>query len=320
MARSDEPTDASTASESVPLGGGGTQRAAILDRPGHQVWLQREDRGPLRTFKWRGALAHCEALRREGARGVVAASTGNFAAAVAWSADRCGLPARVVVPETTSTAKLATLAELGADVVRHGAALGEAASHAQQLAAEAGLSYFEDGGSEWQIEGVSELGVELAAAAPDVVVVPVACGALAAGIVLGLRRAGSQAAVIGVQTRPCSRLAARFHGLPEPPSHPAWTIADGLADDRLVDPAFSTCLEELADVIVVEDDAIRSALRTMNERVGLLVEGAGAASLAALHAAPDRVGKGKVVLVVSGANIAPSLAAEILGSPVTGEL
>jgi threonine dehydratase len=289
------------------------QRAEAFDSANHEVWLRREDLGPLRTFKWRGALAQCEQLQREGAAGVVAASTGNFAAAVVWAASKCGIAAKVVVPESTSSAKLETLEGLGADVVREGESLMDCVALAERLADRDGFFYFEDGGSAAQIEGISQIGVEIGEEArPDVVIVPVACGALAAGIAGGLRRAGSQAAVIGVQARACSRLAARFHGQVDPPSRPSETIADGLADDRIVDPAYARCRELLSDVVVVDDSDIRAAIRALHGAVRILVEGAGAAPLAALVTHADQIPPGRVVLTISGANIAPDLAAEVL--------
>jgi threonine dehydratase len=288
------------------------QRAEALDSAVHEVWLRREDLGPLRTFKWRGALAQCEQLQREGAAGVVAASTGNFAAAVVWAAAMCGIAAKVVVPESTSSAKLDTLDALGADVVLQGESLMDSAALAEQLADGEGLFYFEDGGSAAQIDGINQIGVELAEAQPDAVIVPVACGALAAGIAGGLRSAGSEAAVIGAQARACSRLAARFHGRPDPPSRPSETIADGLADDRIVDPAYARCVELLSDVVVVEETDIRAAIRAIHSDVGVLVEGAAATPLAALVNCADRIPHGRVVLTISGANIAPELAAEVL--------
>lgn len=294
------------------------QRAAALDDDDHAIWLQREDLGPLGAFKWRGAQAHCAELAARGEDGVVAASTGNFAAAVAWAAQGQGLRAHVVVPESTSPAKLERLRQLGVMVHEHGATLHEAVDAARAIAKHEGLPYFEDGGSRAQLDGIGGLASELAAQQPAVVVAPVACGALAAGLALGLRRAGSDAAVVGVQARACSRFAARWHGTPAPPSRPAETIADGLADDRIVEPAFKVCHDLLADVVVVDEENLRSAIRELYLRAGVLAEAAGAAALAGLRTHPSAIPQGKTVLVVSGGNIADELAEEILGSSGSG--
>jgi threonine dehydratase len=217
----------------------------------------------------------------------------------------------VVVPVNVSPAKYARLVELGADVRRIGADLGEAAAAAREIARASGRAYFEDGGSEAQLAGVATLGPDLAGHGFSAVVVPVACGALAAGIADGIRRAGSSATVIGVQVSACSRLAARFHGRPEPPSRPAETIADGLADDRLVEPSYGLCLRLLRDVLVVDEDDVRSAMRLLASVTGTMPEGAGAAALAGLRRFPDRVPAGDVALVVSGANLADDVRAAV---------
>jgi threonine dehydratase len=283
------------------------ERAPQLDRGGHRIWLVREDTGPLGSFKWRGADAHCAALAAAGEHGVVAASTGNFAAAVAWAASRHGLVAEVVVPQDVSAAKHERLVELGATVRRVGADLGDAAAAARAAAGAAGWAYFEDGGSEAQLDGVAALGEALAEDGFEAVLTPVACGALAAGIARGLARRGASTAVIGVQVRACSRLAARFHDRPDPPSRPKETIADGLADDRLVEPSFSTCLALLRDVVVVDEADLRAAMRELEAVTGAMPEGAGAAALAGLRREPDTVPPGDVALVVSGANLAAEL-------------
>jgi len=286
------------------------ERAPALDRADRRVWLVREDLGPLGSFQWRGAAGHCAALAAAGAQGVVAASTGNFAAAVAWAAQRHGLGARVVVPEGISAAKHARLVLLGADVQRAGADLGEAVAVARRVAEERGWPYFEDGGSEAQLNGIATLGEALAERGLAAVLAPVACGALAAGIALGAARRGDTA-VVGVQVRACSRLAARFHGRPDPPSRPGETIADGLADDRLVEPAFGLCLSLLRDVLVVDETELRSSMRLLDRVVGTMPEGAGAAALAGFLGEPLSVPAGDVAVVVSGANLSAELRADV---------
>jgi threonine dehydratase len=291
-------------------------RTAELDDSGHRVWLCREDHGPLGSFKWRGTEGHCKALAATGERGVVAASTGNFAAAVAWSAQRHGLEAHVVVPVSASGAKLALLEGSNARVHRHGETLLDAAQKACELATGNGLRYFEDGGSPWQLDGIASLGRALAERAPGLaaVVVPVACGALAAGVAHGLRAASSSAAVVGVQARACSRLAARFHGEPDPPSRPGETIADGLADDRIVEPAFGVCQELLSDVVVIDEDDLWDAMRAIHRVTGTVPEAAGAAGLAGLRRWPARVPAGDVAVVVSGANVSREIEQRLVGA------
>ena len=201
---------------------------------------------------------------------------------------------------------------------RRGADLGEAVTAAKAIASESGLPYFEDGGSEWQLDGIATLGEALAEHSFAAVVTPVACGALAAGVALGLRRKLTGTAVIGVQVRACSRLAARFHNRPEPPSLPTETIADGLADDRLVNPAFGTCMELLADVLVVDEADLHDAMRDLEALTGTMPEAAGAAALAGCRRFPDAVPAGDVAVIVSGANLSAEVRAAVLAGAGRG--
>jgi threonine dehydratase len=275
--------------------------------------LKREDVGPLHCFKWRGALTGCEALRREGAAGVVTASTGNHGAAVAWAARRLGLAAAVFVPHGSSPAKVARIVAAQAELHEVGDSLLEAAAAAARHAAEHGFAWFEDGASPAQLEGAGTIGAELAGCDADVVLVPLACGVLAGGLARGLGQAESPARVVGVQARGYERLAAVLAGRPDPgPAPGAATIADGLADNRLVEPAVSVCRDYLDDVVVVDDDAMRAAIVELHTICGVVAEPAGAAALAALRVHGDALGGRRPVLVISGGNLSQELADELL--------
>ena len=278
------------------------------------AWLKREDAGPLRCFKWRGALTGCEALRRQGATGVVTASTGNHGAAVAWAAKRLGLAAAVFVPHGSSPAKVARIAAAGADLREEGEGLLEAAAAAARHAAAQGFALFEDGASPAQLEGAGTIGAELAASDADLVLVPLACGALAGGLARSLKEtAASAVRVVGVQARGYQRLAAVFAGSADPgPAPGAPTIADGLADNRLVEPALSICREYLDDVVVVDDSALRAAIVELHTICGVVAEPAGAAALAALRVHSGRLGCERPVLVISGGNLSQELVDELL--------
>lgn len=275
----------------------------------HEVWLKREDLGPLAAFKWRGALCHLAGLRESGVRSVVTASTGNHGAAVAWAALRLGLEAHVVLPAGGSALKRAHVERSGAVLHEVAGTLGEAAAESARLAEQLGAAAFDDGASDDQLLGAGTIAQELAGARAAAIVVPLACGALAGGIARALVRGGDPTPAIGVQVAGFSRLASRLQGLPE--HAPGTTIADGLADDRIVEPAFGAC-RSLAAVEVVDEQPLREAVREMHERHGLLVEGAAAAPLALLRTRPERVPGGRVVLVISGANLDPELAAQLL--------
>ena len=223
-----------------------------------EVLAKREDLGPNRTFKWRGALCACRFFQEGGGTAVVTASTGNHGAAVAWAAQRLGLEAHVFVPRDAVEDKCGIIEGYGARLHRVGVDLHAAAEQAEALAGREGVPYFEDGGVAAQLEGTATVGHELLGIeGVGALFIPVACGALAAGIGTVLRQQLGTGAprLIGVQVRAFSRLTARFRGEEYFPTGEP-TIADGLADDRLIEPALSACLSHLDEMIVVEEEEI----------------------------------------------------------------
>ena len=287
------------------------QRSA-LSGPAGAIWLKREDEGPNGAFKWRGALCACAAYAKEGATSVVTASTGNHGAATAWAAKRLGLEAHVVVPAEASETKCRLIVDAGATLHRHGEDMLEAAAHAEQLARERSAPYFEDGASDAQLRGTGTIAVELAGHELDAVVVPLAIGALAGGIARTLARIEPDVRVYGVQVAGFDRIARAMEtGVDAGAAQGAETFADGLADNRMKEPSFSSCRDHLAGVVVVGDEEIRAALRELHETDGVLAEGAGAAALAGLRRLPQPLGR-NVALIVSGRNIDPALAESIL--------
>ncbi len=280
---------------------------------GHEVLLKREDTGPNGAFKWRGALCSCEALRVDGATGVVMSSTGNHGAATAWAAGRLGMSAHAVVPENASERKCALIADRGAELNRVGGNVDEAAHAARRLAGELGLPFMEDGVSEAQLAGTGTNGAELADAGADLVIRQLACGALAGGLSHELKLLERPPAVLGVQSNAFPRLGALWHGQPDPGISSAASFAGGLADSRNVESAFGACRPYLDDVIAVSDEVLRDAIRELDRATGIVVEGAGAATVAALLTRPGVVPDGgRVVLILRGANLDDADARDIL--------
>jgi threonine dehydratase len=276
------------------------------------VLLKREDLGPNGSFKWRGALCAGEAFLRAGARSMVTASTGNHGAATAWSAARLGIEAHIVVPEGTSEVKCAQIVAHGARLHRHGVNLVAAVRRAESLSAEIDAPYFEDGAVAAQLRGTGTIGAEIADCGADTVIVPLAVGALAGGIARCLAEIGSGMRVVGVQAKGFDRIATLLRGDPDPGEPDTATFADGLADFRLVDPAFAACRTLLDEIVVVDDAEIAMALRELRDAEGIILEGAGAAALAGLKRL-DQSEMAKVVLVASGHNIDPGTLATALG-------
>ncbi|HSK14690.1 MAG TPA: threonine ammonia-lyase [Gaiellaceae bacterium] len=273
---------------------------------GRPTWLKAENLQRTGSFKIRGAYNRIALLGpAERAAGVVTASAGNHGQAVAWAARELGVRASVFMPEDAPMAKIDATRTYGADVVLVGEGYDEAAAAAQERveAGETLVHAFEDA---LVVAGQGTLGLELAEQlGPDVrtVVVPVGGGGLAAGIALALAELRPEISLVGVQAAACAPLAG---GKPA-----GTTIADGIAVKRPGELTSAILEERLAAVVTVTDAEIAGAILLVNERSKLVVEGAGAASVAALVA--GRVeGDGAACAVLSGGNIDASSLIEVL--------
>jgi threonine dehydratase len=273
----------------------------LASRP---VVLKAENLQRTGSFKIRGAVNRIALLTEaERAGGVVTASAGNHGQAVALAAREAGVRATVFMPQDAPMAKLEATRSQGAEVVLGGEDYDEAHAAAHE-AAEAGATYVHAFEDEAVIAGQGTLGLELAEQLDDVdvVVVPVGGGGLASGIAIALRKLRPATRIVGVQAASCAPLAGEDpHG---------FTIADGIAVKQ-PGTLTSRILEELVDEIVtVTDEEIAQAIVLLLERVKLVVEGAGAASVAAVLA--GRVGgEGPACAVLSGGNIDASLLIEV---------
>ena len=278
------------------------ERAPAALAQGRDVWLKREDVHELGAFKWRGALPALERWHSD----VVTASTGNHGAAAAWAAQRLGVRATVFVPEQVAAAKLALLERWGADVRHVGRDLDGAKDAARAFADERGLPFFEDGAEPAQYEGYEAIGREiLDQLTPAAVVVPVGNGALLIGV--GRAFAG-RARRIGVVAEAAPVMWESWRAGRAVESDRSETIADGLAV-RVAIPAAVDALRDAADelVLVSERELMRAV--AAYDRVGIRVEAAGGAALAAL---PRVETDGPIVLIVTGRNIDDALLARCL--------
>jgi threonine dehydratase len=265
---------------------------------GRGVFLKAETMQLTGSFKLRGAYNTISSLRDEEQRaGVVTASAGNHGQAVAWAAGRLGTAATIFVPESAPMAKVDAARGYGARVEHAGEGFDDAEMAARSFAGETGAAYVHAFDDPRVIAGQGTLGLELAEQLPPgaaTIVIPVGGGGLASGIAIALRSVRPELALVGVQSAACAPLA----GLE--PTGP--TIADGIAvkhPGRLT----SSILRDLLDVVVVVDDeSISKAIVLLLERSKLVVEGAGAAPVAALLS--GRVpGDDPVCAVLAGGNI-----------------
>ena len=280
---------------------------------GAQVFLKFENLQFTASFKERGAcnkLAQLSAEQRT--RGVVAMSAGNHAQGVAYHAQRLGLRAVIVMPRFTPGVKVERTRGFGAEVVLHGDTLDAARAHALALGEQQHLTFVHPYDDEAIVAGQGTVGLEMLEAEPDLdtLVVAIGGGGLIAGMATAAKAIRPDIEVVGVQT---VRFPAMFNAV-KGTHHPqgSSTIAEGIAvgtPGRVTQPVVATLVD---DVVLVDEGDIEQAIVMLLEIEKTLVEGAGAAGLAALLKEPARYAGKKVGLVLSGGNIDPLLLAAII--------
>jgi threonine dehydratase len=276
----------------------------LSDITGAEVVLKFESLQYTASFKERGARNFLLTLDPEQrARGVVAASAGNHAQGVAYHARLLGIPATIVMPATTPFTKITRTETLGATVVLTGTTLTEAMSEARERARRTGATLVPAYDDAAIIAGQGTVALEMLAARPDleVIVVPIGGGGLIAGMAVAVKAARPDIEVVGVQSE---RYAAMVRGLGRTAEAPGGTtVAEGIA---VTEPGLMTSeiIKALVDdLLVVREETIEEAISLYLEIEKVVVEGAGAASLAAVLEHRTRFAGRRVGLVVSGGNI-----------------
>jgi threonine dehydratase len=289
---------------------------AFADVADCRLHLKLENLQRTGSFKDRGSLNRLLHLTDgERRRGVVTASAGNHAQALAFHAHRLGIPCTVVMPETAPLIKVSNTRAFGARVLQRGTVLDDAAVEASRLVEDEGLvmvSAFDD---PWVIAGQGTMGLELLEQVPDldVVVVPVGGGGMISGIALALKSARPDVRVIGVEAEAAaSALASRAAGrVVKIESH--HTLADGIATKRVGDLTFPMIDALVDDLVVVSEEEIASAILMLVERQKTVVEGAAAVALAALATGRVPVTRSSTaVLLLSGGNIDVNILSRII--------
>jgi threonine dehydratase len=265
------------------------------------------------SYKERGALFRLLNLSPdERRRGVVTASAGNFAQAVAHHAARLDIPAVIVMPAATPSIKVARTRTLGATVLMHGAGFDEASSHARSLSAADGLTYLSPFDDADVVAGQGTTAVEFLEDAPelDSLVVPVGGGGLLAGMAVAARARNREIELVGVQSERYPAMVAALRRREMPCG--GTTIAEGIA---VAQPGLLTrrLIADLSvDVVTVPEARIEEAVCLYLEVEKTVAEGAGAAGLAALLEYPDRFRGRCVGLVLTGGNIDLLLLASVI--------
>ena len=289
---------------------------ALHDRLAGPLFLKLENLQRTGSFKDRGALNRLLALAaEERERGVVTASAGNHAQAVAYHGSRLGIPVQVVMPEHTPLIKVTNTRRFGADVRFHGATLDEAITEARRLEREESRVFVHAFDDERVIAGQGTIGLELLEQLPDLtaVVVPIGGGGLIAGIATAIKEQRPSVKVFGVEAAAApSALASRRAGHVVK-LESADTLADGIAVKRVGDLTFPLIERHVDDIVSVDEEEIASAVHLLLEHEKVLAEGAGAVPLAALLAGKLPVGPADVTaMVLSGGNIDVNMVERII--------
>ncbi len=267
-----------------------------------KVWLKAENLQRTGSFKIRGAFNKLSSLgEAERAAGVIAASAGNHGQAVAWAARELGIRATVLMPQDAPMAKVEATRSYGAETVLTGAMFDDALAEAAARSEETGATFVHAFEDPVVIAGQGTIGLELADQVPaaKTFVLPIGGGGLAAGIAIALRGLRPKVRLVGVQAGKTG----------------AGTIADGIAVKHPGTLTMSILDELLDDVVHVDDEEIAEAITLLLERSKLVVEGAGAASVAALLSG-KATGEDACALL-SGGNIDPTLLVSVVRHGLT---
>jgi len=282
---------------------------------GNSILLKFENRQVTGSFKERGALNKILLLNEdERSRGVIAASAGNHAQAVAYHATKHGIATQICMPLTTPLVKVSATRGYGADVILTGANYDEACHEAIRRHDEEGLTFIHPFDDEAVIAGQGSLGLEMLEQIPDldVVVVPIGGGGLIAGLACAVKETSARVRVVGVQTSrlPSMKIATAQHMAVTLPAEK--TIADGIAVRTAGTHTLPLVQKYVDDIVTVDEEEIANAILLLLEKEKTLAEGAGAVAAAAVlnQKVP---GKGKKVgILVSGGNIDVTLLSRII--------
>jgi threonine dehydratase len=285
-------------------------------RTGARVLLKAENLQLTGSFKVRGAFNMLAGIAESApAGGVVAASAGNHAQAVAYAAGRAGVRARMVMPTSSPLAKIAAVRSYGGEVLLEGATFDDAKAVAIELAERERALFVPAFDAPEIVAGQGTVGLEIASEAPDVrlAVVPIGGGGLAAGVGIALKALLPGVRVVGVQAEACAPYVESLKAQQPVGARSANTICDGIAVKRPGDFTLPLVDRYLDQVVTVSDDEVAQAMVLMLERSKLVVEGAGAVGVAALmEGRVETPADGSICVVLSGGNVDATLLSEVI--------
>lgn len=282
---------------------------------GNSIYFKLENLQMTGSFKERGALNKILLLTEdERRRGVIAASAGNHAQAVAYHATKRGIAAQICMPLTTPLVKVSATRDYGAEVILAGTNYDEACQEALRRCEQQGLTFIHPFDDEAVIAGQGTVGIEMMEQQPalDAMIIPVGGGGLIAGLACAVKETNPKIAVIGVQTSklPSMKVALEHNSPVTLP--PKMTIADGIAVRRAGDHTLPMVRKYVDDIVTVDDEEVANAILLLLEKEKTLTEGAGAVATAAVVQRKVHYNGKNLGIFVGGGNIDVSLLSRII--------
>jgi len=278
-----------------------------------EVWVKFENLQFTAAYKERGALNKLSLLsEEEKARGVIAASAGNHAQGLAYHGARLGVPVTIVMPRSTPFIKVQHTRDFGANVVIEGEGYDEASAHARKLQAEQGLTFVHPFDDYDIMAGQGTIALEMLEDVPDldILPVPIGGGGLIGGVATAAKAIKPDIRIIGCEPAMYPSFTARMRGVN---AHAGGqTIAEGIAVKAVGDLTYGVARPLIEDVLLLEEPHLEQAISLYCNVEKTIAEGAGAASLAALLAYPERFRDKKCGLILCGGNIDTRLLASVL--------
>jgi threonine dehydratase len=281
-----------------------------------QVYLKLENLQPTRAFKIRGGINYMEKMKDQAVKsGVITASTGNHAQSVAYAGFLFGVNVTIVMPRGAPQMKIQAIKDLGANVITYGDVYDEALDYSQKLSAEKGYLFVHGVNEPLLHEGVATMHLEIFEQKPeiDVVINPIGGGSGASGACIVYKTLNPSIKVIGAQAKgaPAFYLSWK-EGRLKSTAEPVTTVAEGLATSRAYELSLNSLRGRLDDIILVDDDEMRRAVKTIFLTTGQIAEMSGAASTAAAFKIKDQIRHKNIALLVSGGNIESEQLVKIL--------
>lgn len=290
--------------------------ASLDELFGCELWIKFENHQPTGAFKIRGGINLCSQLSEQGyCGGLVAASTGNHGQSVSRAGQIFGFPVKIVVPEKANEHKVRAMQNFGAEVIFHGQNYAECCVFAESLSKEQNWRYVSGGDEPALVPGVATYALELFEKVPDLhtVFVPVGGGSGACGVCIVAHNINPAVKVIGVQSKHADSIYQSIKTGEFCRTKSANTFAEGLATLHPFEYTLNILRQELHDIVCVDDELLRHAIRLILNHTHNIAEGAGAAALAAAWQNRQRLAGQKVGIILSGGNLTSEQLLTIIG-------